>query len=65
MNPVLHEIASTTSGGMIAGTMTAIFLFFFTGWALWAWAPSNRGRFQAASRMPLDDDGERTVGGEA
>ena len=65
MNPVLHEIASTTTGGWIAGTMTAVFLFFFTGWAAWAWWPANKARFQEASRMPLDDDPSHAVGGEA
>lgn len=65
MNPVLTEIASTSSGGWIAGGMTAIFLFFFTGWAAWAWWPGNKARFQAASRMPLDDDHSPALGGEA
>lgn len=65
MNPVLHEIAGTTTGGWIAGLMTAIFLFFFTAWALWAWWPSNRDRLQALGRMPLDDDRDQPVGGEA
>ncbi len=65
MNPVLHEIASTTSGGWIAGGMTAIFLFFFTAWAAWAWWPANKARFQAMGRMPLDDDRTLADGGEA
>lgn len=56
MNPVLHEIASTTSLGWLAGVMTGIFLFFFSGWAAWAWWPGNRGRLEAAGRMPLDDE---------
>ena len=62
MNPVLTEIASTTSAGWVAGVMTALFLMFFVGWAVWAWWPANQGRMSAMSRLPLEDD---SFGGEA
>ena len=62
MNEVLREIASTSSLGWVAGVMTAVFLFFFMAWTLWAWWPGNRARLDAAARLVLDDD---SVGGEA
>ena len=42
--------------GLLAGTMTGVFLLFFLGWAAWAWWPGNRSMMEAAARLPLDDD---------
>ena len=41
---------------MIAGIVSLVLLAsFITGW-IWAWRPSRRAAFDAAARLPLDDD---------
>ncbi len=42
--------------GWVLGLMTALFLLFFIGWAVWAWLPRNQARFEQAARLPLEDD---------
>ena len=43
---------------MLSGIITLLLLLLFlVGWA-WAWRPSRRAEFDAAARMPLDDDAE-------
>ena len=43
---------------MLSGLITLFLLLVFViGWA-WAWRPARRPEFDAAARMPLDDDGE-------
>ena len=43
---------------MLAGIVTALLLvLFLAGWA-WAWQPARASRFDAAARLPLDDDDE-------
>ncbi|PJK08928.1 CcoQ/FixQ family Cbb3-type cytochrome c oxidase assembly chaperone [Lysobacteraceae bacterium NML120232] len=40
---------------MVSGIVTAILLvFFIAGW-IWAWSPKRQQAFEAASRLPLDD----------
>ncbi len=59
-NPVIAEagqvLAQSSAEGLLMGVMTAAFLTFFLGWAIWAWLPSNRQKMEAAARMPLDDE---------
>lgn len=55
MNTVFSAASESAQLGWLMGLMTAVFLFFFTAWALWAYAPKNREKFEAASRMPLDE----------
>jgi len=43
---------------MLVGIITSILLLLFLGGWLWAWRPSNRKAFDAAARIPLDDDTE-------
>ena len=45
-------------GGVFLGVMTAVFLVFFIGWALWAYDPDRKDEMDEAARMPFDD-GER------
>lgn len=58
-HPVIAEagqvLAQSSAEGLLMGVMTAVFLTFFLGWAVWAWLPSNREKMASAARMPLDD----------
>ena len=38
--------------------LTLTFVFVFSGWAWWAWKPSNRVRMETYANIPFDD-GER------
>jgi len=55
MNPLFEQAERTVAGGALLGVMTAIFLAFFIGWALWAYAPHRKDDMDAAARMPLED----------
>jgi cytochrome c oxidase cbb3-type subunit IV len=44
---------------MVSGIITALLLgLFVAGW-IWAWRPSRKADFDAAARLPLDNDGEQ------
>lgn len=55
MNPLFNQAEATVQGGAFLGVMTAIFLVFFIGWALWAYDPARKDEMDAAARMPLED----------
>ena len=41
---------------MIAGIVSlSLLVLFLAGW-IWAWRPARRAAFDAAARMPLEDD---------
>jgi cytochrome c oxidase cbb3-type subunit 4 len=43
---------------MVAGIITAILLaLFLAGW-VWAWRPARKAEFDAAARLPLNDNEE-------
>jgi cytochrome c oxidase cbb3-type subunit IV len=42
---------------MMSGVVTLAAFVSFIGIAAWAWSRHNRARFDAASRLPLEDDG--------
>lgn len=43
---------------MFAGIVTAILLaLFLAGW-IWAWRPARKSEFDAAARLPLNDNEE-------
>jgi cbb3-type cytochrome oxidase subunit 3 len=58
MNPLFNQAEATVQGGVFLGVMTALFLVFFVGWALWAYNPARKDQMDEAARMPLDE-GER------
>ncbi|RMH18505.1 MAG: cbb3-type cytochrome c oxidase subunit 3 [Gemmatimonadetes bacterium] len=58
MNTLLKHAASTVELGWVAGLMTALFLVFFLGWIVWAYAPSNRARMERAAQLPFLDEGD-------
>jgi cytochrome c oxidase cbb3-type subunit 4 len=45
---------------MIAGIITAILLVVFVAGWYWAWRPARKPEFDAAARIPLEDDNEET-----
>ena len=54
MNPIKDAVAGSELA-WTSGVMTAAFLLFFVGWAVWAWWPGNRASLDAAARLPFDD----------
>jgi cytochrome c oxidase cbb3-type subunit 4 len=43
---------------MISGIVTSLLLLVFVGGWYWAWRPALKAEFDAAARLPLEDDGE-------
>jgi cbb3-type cytochrome oxidase subunit 3 len=58
VNPLFAEAAGTVQGTWVMGLMTVVFLVFFLGWVLWAYAPTRKDYFEEAGRMPFTDGGE-------
>ena len=45
---------------MLAGIVTTMLLLLFVcAWA-WAWRPARKAEFDAAARLPLEEDREAT-----
>ena len=42
--------------GIVSGIVTAVLLVLFIGAWIWAWSSRRKADFEAASRLPLDDD---------
>jgi len=42
--------------GALSGLLTAILIVLFAGLFWWAWSDAPRARFDAASRLPLEED---------
>ncbi len=43
---------------MLSGIVTLVLLVMFVvGW-IWAWRPARKAEFDAAARLPLDENGE-------
>jgi cytochrome c oxidase cbb3-type subunit 4 len=42
---------------MLSGIITSFLLLFLAGWT-WAWSPRRKRDFDAAARLPLDEDNE-------
>lgn len=43
---------------MMQGIITAVLLVAFIGGWAWAWSAKRKNDFDAAARLPLDDDGK-------
>ncbi len=41
---------------LIDSIWTVVVLVLFTGICLWAWSGRNKAEFDAAARLPLEDD---------
>ncbi|HEY7682613.1 MAG TPA: hypothetical protein VH879_08200 [Gemmatimonadales bacterium] len=58
MNPLLNEAAASVRLAWVLGIMTVVFVASFGFWIWWAWTKRNRARWEADSRLPLNDGGE-------
>lgn len=59
MNPLTREAAESVTLGWVLGVTTAVFFAGFLYWIWWAWARRNKARWEADSRLPLNDGGEQ------
>jgi cytochrome c oxidase cbb3-type subunit 4 len=41
---------------MMAGIITAVLFALFIGGWIWMWLPARRQEFEAAARIPLEDE---------
>jgi len=44
--------------GLLSGIFTALLLLAFIGIVAWAWSSRRREQFDAAARLPLEEDKE-------
>jgi cytochrome c oxidase cbb3-type subunit 4 len=44
---------------MVSGIVTTVLLVLFVAGWVWAWSPKRKKEFDAAARMPLDEDREK------
>jgi cbb3-type cytochrome oxidase subunit 3 len=58
MNPLLTEAAASVTQGWLLSVMTVVFFAAFLFWIWWAWSGKNQARWEADSRLPLNDGGE-------
>lgn len=42
--------------GLIRGLLTVILMVLFLGMWFWSWSKKRNAEFEAASRIPLEDD---------
>jgi cytochrome c oxidase cbb3-type subunit 4 len=42
--------------GHLSGVVTAVLMLAFIGVALWAWSGRRRTTYEAAARLPLEED---------
>jgi len=41
---------------MMSGIISALLLVLFVGGWIWAWSPKRKSEFEAAARLPLDNE---------
>ena len=46
--------------GMFRGIVTAVLLGLFVWLVMWAWSKSRKPAFDAAARLPLEEDGPQS-----
>jgi len=44
---------------MVSGIVTTVLLVLFVAGWVWAWSPKRKKEFDAAARLPLDEDREK------
>jgi cytochrome c oxidase cbb3-type subunit IV len=49
---------SVFSMGTLRGIVTAVLLGLFVWLVIWAWSKARRPAFDAAARIPLEDEGQ-------
>ena len=50
---------------LFGSVMTVVMLVVFIGIVLWAWSGKRRAAFDAAARVPLEDDAEPSERGRS
>jgi cytochrome c oxidase cbb3-type subunit 4 len=45
--------------GIFRGILTGVLLTLFVWLIIWAWSKSRQGSFDAAARLPLEEEGPR------
>ncbi len=58
MNPILHEAGANSELGWLMGVTTVVFVAAFLFWIWWAWTARHKARWEADSRLPLNDGGD-------
>lgn len=59
MNPVLAAAAESAQLGWLLAVMTVVFFAGFLFWIWWVWSARNKKRWEADSRLPFNDGGEK------
>jgi cytochrome c oxidase cbb3-type subunit 4 len=44
------------SSGTVSGIVTAVLIVLFVGVSIWAYSKRRKASFDAAARLPLDDE---------
>jgi cytochrome c oxidase cbb3-type subunit 4 len=42
--------------GIVSGIFTAVLILLFIGLVAWAWSARRRSTYEAAARLPLEED---------
>jgi cbb3-type cytochrome oxidase subunit 3 len=58
MSSFFKQAAESVTLGWLLGATTVLFIGVFVFWIWWAWSSRNRARWEADSRLPLNDGGE-------
>ncbi len=58
MSSFFKQAAESVTQGWLLGITTIGFMATFIFWIWWAWSSRNRSRWEADSRLPLNDGGE-------
>jgi cytochrome c oxidase cbb3-type subunit 4 len=45
---------------MLSGIVTSVLLVLFVAGWIWAWSPKRKNDFDAAARLPLDEENRET-----
>jgi cytochrome c oxidase cbb3-type subunit IV len=46
------------ASGIMSGIVTAVLILLFLGIWAWAWSAKRRPTYEAAERLPLEEDGD-------
>ncbi|MCB9682300.1 MAG: cbb3-type cytochrome c oxidase subunit 3 [Alphaproteobacteria bacterium] len=63
LNPVFRAASEAHDLGWLGSVSTLLFVVAFLAWSWVAYNPRNRARWEAAGRLPLEDDS--SPGGDA
>jgi cbb3-type cytochrome oxidase subunit 3 len=58
MNPIINAASANSELGWLMGITTVLFVATFAFWTWWAYASKNKARWEADSRLPLNDGGD-------